>query len=136
MKQSKQRWIWQLAIAATFTASACSYKQEKPYTTTTLEDLNNNAAMFDTQRVSVVGCIRAHPHGIVMVNCPPGQIRIPLEASDEHSALEVSNLHARALRSQVDGSTLPRVRVYGELHLANNAMGRWIRVESIDQKDI
>lgn len=131
VKGTLQKWVRGFVCIVSAAGISCGHGQGSVYVDSTLEDLHERGTQFDKTHISIFGCIRAHPHGVVIVECPSGDRRIPLEASDDDTASEIASMHSLALRAQVSFSPLPKVHVCGIFHVAPDAQGRWIAIESM-----
>lgn len=119
-------------LAAGATCLGCSYHANKVYVQTQFETLARDGRLLDEKRIAVAACIRAHPHGMELTDCPPKDAGIPLEPSDTSTRSDYARFYEMALRSQVESKPPPKVYICGAFHLASRGNGRWIVVESMN----
>jgi hypothetical protein len=120
-----------ILVAGVTCLGSCGYDLNKVYVPAQFEALARDGRLFDGKRIAIATCVRAHPHGMELINCSPEDAGIPLEPSDPSTRSGYARLYKVALRSQVESKPPPKAYVCGAFHRAPRGNGRWIALESI-----
>ncbi|MGO4777740.1 hypothetical protein AB4084_19920, partial [Lysobacter sp. 2RAB21] len=120
-----------ILVAGAICLGSCGYGSNKAYAQAQLETLARDGRLLDQKHIAVAACIRAHPHGMELIDCSAKDAGISLESSDTSTRSDYARFYEMALRSQVESRPPPKVYICGAFHLASRGNGRRIAVESM-----
>jgi len=125
-----------LAVGAICLGSCDQHNSNKISAEVQFESLVRDGHSMDGKRIAVAACIRAHPHGMELIDCRPANGGIPLDPTDTFMRADYPHFYEMALRSRVESKSPPKVYVCGAFHLASRGDGRWISVESMSSNGL